>query len=133
MKSDIDFPAVTDVKMAIARSHNDKGESDWHVYVINNKPVKIHNLMIVSKAFEKEGGGGRSTSTLRHYIENLEAGDQSKVERMDPAVFSFYNEFWVSFYIGRSVFDKKFLIAPFAEWEVSEIPELNLSGVVSGS
>ena len=128
MKKDINFPKVTDVEIAVGKSINEKGESDWYVYVINNKPTAINNIMVVSNATEQEDGGGRKTSTLRHLIENLDANTYAKVERIDPAVFSFYNRFWVSFYIGRELFDKKFVIDPFSEWELETIDELEMEG-----
>lgn len=128
MKKDINFPKVTDVKIAVGKTINEKGESDFYVYVINNKPAALNNVMVVSNATEEEDGGGRKTSTLRHLIEGMEAHSFAKVERIDPAVFSFYNQFWVSFYIGRELFDKKFVINPFSEWELEPIPELDMEG-----
>lgn len=131
MKEDIFFPKVTDVKVAIAKEVNEKGESDWYAYVLNNKPAKLENLMVVSSATENEDGSGRETSKLRHFVEELEAGSFAKIERVDPAVFGFYNQFWVSFYIGRQVFDKKFTVEPFQEWEVEEVAELDMQGKVA--
>lgn len=131
MKKDINFPAVTDIKIAIGKTIDEKGESDWYVYLINNKPTALNNVMIVSNASEEQDGGGRKTSTLRHLIEDLEANTFAKVERIDPAVFGFYNQFWVSFYIGRELFDKKFTIEPFLEWEIEEIEELDMQGKVA--
>ncbi|AEV31261.1 hypothetical protein Oweho_0239 [Owenweeksia hongkongensis DSM 17368] len=131
MKKDINFPAVTDVKIAIGKTIDDKGESDWYVYIINNKPIALNTVMIVSNASEEQSGGGRKTSTLRHSIEGLEPNTFAKVERIDPAVFSFYNQFWVSFYIGSELFDKKFTIEPFSEWEIADIEELEMQGKVA--
>lgn len=131
MRKDINMPKVTDVKVAVAKSIDEKGESDWYVYLINNKPTPLNNLMVVSHAVENEDGTGRQTSKLRHFIEDMAAESFAKVERIDPAVFGFYNQFWVSFYIGRELFDKKFTIAPFAEWDVQTIDELDLEGVSS--
>ena len=128
MKSDIEFNQVTDIRIAIAKSTNEKGESDWYAYIVNHKPVEIHNLLIVTQAYENADKGGRKTSTLRHYLENLGPGESRKIERVDPAVFSFHNEFWLSFYIGRTIFDRKFLIKPFNEWEVENLDGLNLPG-----
>ncbi len=125
------MPRVTDVKIAVGKSIDEKGESDWYVYIINNKPADIDNVMVVSNASENEDGSGKKTSTLRHFIEQVSAGSFAKVERIDPAVFGFYNEFWVSFYIGRQVFDKKFRIEPFQEWDLEEIEELEMEGKVS--
>lgn len=33
------MPRVVDVKVAIGKSIDEKGESDFYVYVINNKPI----------------------------------------------------------------------------------------------
>lgn len=131
MKKDINFPTVTDVKIAVGKTIDEKGESDWYVYVINNKPTALNNVMIVSNASEEQDGGGRKTSTLRHLIQDLDASTFAKVERIDPAVFGFYNQFWVSFYIGRELFDKKFTIEPFSEWEIEDIEELGMQGKVA--
>ena len=131
MKKDINFPAVTDVKIAVGKTIDEKGESDWYVYVINNKPTALNNVMIVSNASEEQDGGGRKTSTLRHLIQDLDANTFAKVERIDPAVFGFYNQFWVSFYIGRELFDKKFTIEPFSEWEIEDIEELGMQGKIA--
>lgn len=128
MKKDINIPKVTDVKVAIGKTIDEKGESDWYVYIINNKPVELDNVMVVSNADENEDGTGRKTSTLRHLIEKLPASSSAKIERIDPAVFNFYNTFWVSFYIGREIFDKKFKIQPFQEWELDTVAELGMEG-----
>lgn len=131
MKSDIHFPAVTDVKMAVGKTVNSLGESDWYVYLINNKPVKLSNVMLVSNASEEADGQGRKTSTLRHFIEELDRESHTKVERIDPAIFGFYNSFWVSFYIGKTLFDHKFKLPPFFEWELEAITELDMNGKIA--
>lgn len=128
MKKDINFPAITDVKIAIGKSIDEKGESDWYVYIINNKPTDLNNVMIVSKANESKDGSGRETSTLRHFMEGLVANGYAKIERIDPSVFSFYNEFWLSFYIGKELFDSKFVVEPFAEYDLDDIEELEMKG-----
>lgn len=128
MKKDIDMPKVAGVKICIAKSHNEKGESEWGVYLINNNLIALENVMIVSKGYESKEADARQTSTLRHMIEKIEGQSIAKVESITPDVFSFYNEFWVSYYILNELFDKKFVITPFNEFELEEIPELELSG-----
>ena len=98
------------------------------MYLINNKPVALNTLLVVSEASEHEDGSGRKTSKLRHFIEDLGASQFTRVERIDHAVFKFYNKFWVSFYIGREVFDKQFTIEPFQEWELDDVEELEMEG-----
>jgi hypothetical protein len=129
MKKDIDFPKVAGVKIAIAKNTNELGESDWGVYIINKNLIELENVMIVSKGYEG-GADGRKTSTLRHMIQKLESQSTAKVESIDPAVFSFHNEFWVSYYILNELFDKKFVIAPFQEFAIADIPELDMSGII---
>ena len=130
MKKDIDFPEVAGVKIAIAKSVNELGESDWGVYIINTNLIELENVMIVSKGYEQKADG-RKTSTLRHMIEKLEANSFAKVESIDPSVFSFTNEFWVSYFIINELFDRKFLVQPFSEYELSDIPHLEMKGVLA--
>ena len=130
MKKDIDFPEVAGVKIAIAKSVNELGESEWGVYIINNNLIELENVMIVSKGYEDQADG-RKTSTLRHMIEKLAAGSMAKVESIDPSVFSFNNEFWVSYFIINQMFDKKFLVKPFKEFELTDIAELGMPGVLA--
>ncbi|PIQ46984.1 MAG: hypothetical protein COW03_17700 [Cytophagales bacterium CG12_big_fil_rev_8_21_14_0_65_40_12] len=128
MKKDIDFPEVTGVKIAIAKSTNSMGESEWNVYLINKNLIALDNIMVVSKGVESPNGEGRKTSTLRHAIPKIEEQSFGKIEAISPEVFSFYNEFWVSFFILNQLFDKKFVIEPFNEFEISLIPEIELRG-----
>ncbi|MFT7381505.1 MAG: hypothetical protein ACI9Z3_001393 [Roseivirga sp.] len=128
MKKDIDFPEVTGVKVAIAKSVNSLGESEWNVYLINKNLIALDNIMIVSKGVENSNGDGRRTSTLRHAIPRVEEQSFGKVEAISPEVFSFHNEFWVSFFILNQLFDKKFVVVPFNEFEISLIPEIELNG-----
>lgn len=129
MKKDIDFPEVTGVKIAIAKSTNDQGESEWNAYLINKNLIELDNVFVVSKGHEKENGEGRKTSTLRFNLGRIEAQRSAKIEGLSPEVFSFHNEFWVSYYIVRELFDKKFIIKPFKEFSLEKIQELEMMGI----
>lgn len=128
MKKDIQIPKVTGVKLCIGKSTTHQGESEWHVYLINKNLIELTNVMIVSKGYESTDKNARKTSTLRHMIEKVEAQSVAKVETISPEVFSFFNEFWVSYYIINQLFDKKFIIEPFQEFELDTIEELELKG-----
>ena len=71
MKKDIHMPKVAGVKICIAKSMNAMGESEWHVYLINNNLVELSNVMIVSKGYDTLDKTGKITSTLRHMIEEV--------------------------------------------------------------
>ncbi len=128
MRKDIEMPEVTGVKICVGKSMNNKGESEWHVYLINKNLIELTNVMIVSKGYESQDDSGRKTSTLRHMIKKVEQQSYAKVESISPEVFGFYNEFWVSYYIVNELFDKKFIIEPFNEFDLNEIEELDLQG-----
>ncbi len=128
MIKDIDMPEVTGVKICIGKSINQLGESEWNVYLINKNLIELTNVMIVSKGYEDKTSEGRKTSSLRHMIEKVEQQSFAKVEAVTPEVFSFYNEFWVSYYIVNELFDKKFIIKPFQEFSLEKITELEIEG-----
>lgn len=132
MKKDIDFPEVTGVKFAIAKSTNALGESEWNVYLVNRNLIALENVMVVSKGYENAEGFGRKTSTLRHLIEQVGPQSIAKVEAISPEVFTFHNEYWVSYYILKELFDKKFVFEPFNEFDLETIEELGLKGKVVG-
>ncbi len=128
MKKDIEMPEVTGVKLCIGKSTNNNGESEWHVYLINKNHIELTNVMIVSKGYENKSPDARKTSTLRHMIEKVDEQSMAKIESISPEVFSFYNEFWVSYYILNQLFDKKFVVEPFQEFDLEKIEELDLKG-----
>lgn len=128
MKKDIHIPIVTGVKLCVAKSTTLLGESEWDVYLINKNLIELTNVMIVSKGYESLDKDARKTSTLRNLVGTVAAQSVAKVESVNPEVFSFFNEFWVSYFIINQVFDKKFIIAPFKEFELEEIIEIELPG-----
>lgn len=128
MKKDIQMPKVTGVKLCIGKSTTELGESEWHVYLINKNLIELTNVMIVSKGYESNDKNARLTSTLRHMIEKVDAQNAVKVETISPEVFPFFNEFWVSYYIINELFDKKFIVEPFQEFELETIEEIDLKG-----
>ena len=125
------MPEVVGVKVCIAKGTNALGEGEWHVYLVNKNLIELTNVMVVSKGYESQDKNARKTSTLRHMIEKVEEQSIAKIEAISPEVFSFYNEFWVSYYILNELFDKKFVIAPFQEFDLEYITELDLSGKVA--
>jgi len=128
MKKDIQMPKVTGVKLCIGKSTNELGESEWYVYLINKNLIELTNVMIVSKGYESDDKDARQTSKLRHMIKQVAPQSAAKVEAISPEVFSFYNEFWVSYYIINELFDKKFIVGPFQEFELETIEEIDLEG-----
>ncbi len=131
MLKDLQIEPVEGVKLAIAKTPNEEGETNFYAYIINNKEFALQKVIIMSEAFENEDGSGRKTSKLRHFHDLIPPGKAAKIEAVDPSVFSFYNRFWLSFFINNKMYDKRFLVLPFQEFALTEIEELDLKGVIA--
>ncbi|MGV3540495.1 MAG: hypothetical protein ACO1OQ_11835 [Rufibacter sp.] len=112
MKHDIDFHQVAGVSVAVAREINEMGQPEWNVYLINNNEFYLENVIIASKGYGEQDGQEVKTSVLRHMFEQMAPKSFLLVEPIDPALFKITNEFWVSYYIGRNIYDKRFLFVP---------------------
>ena len=106
MKKDIQIPEVSDIFMAVVKEYNDIYKTDdWNVYIINNKPIDLEMVLIVSHGYDEKD----TTSKMRHKITKLPANSYAKVELIQPELFKLNNEFKVSFFEENSMFDKTFL------------------------
>ena len=132
MKKDIDFEPVEGVAIAIATEQNDLGQEIWNVYLINSNSFPLNNVLVASKGYGHYEGNDIKTSVLRHMFEQVEAKSFVKVEPIDPAIFHIYNEFWVSYYIGTKILDKKFIFVPesIVEANLIDISYINKRGVL---
>ncbi|WP_161889388.1 hypothetical protein [Pontibacter russatus] len=132
MKKDIDFGTVEGIAVAIALSHSETGEPVWNVYLLNNNAFAIENVLVTSKGYGLQGDKEVKTSVLRHMFERVEGKSYVQVEPIDPAIFHINNEYWVSYYVGRQIYDKKFVFVPDAiqEENLIEIGLLQLRGVL---
>ncbi|MEL7146342.1 MAG: hypothetical protein AAFO69_08235 [Bacteroidota bacterium] len=132
MKKDIDFQPVENVLVGVVLSNDNTTEPEWQVYIINRNPKKLDTVMITSKGYGTKEGEEQKTSVLRHSLPFLEAGEYALIETIQPEVFHLNNEYWVSYYIGSQIYDKKFIFVPdtIKEENLSPIKELGLRGVL---
>jgi hypothetical protein len=131
MIKDIKIPEVKNVTLAVAREKG-SAEPAWKVYLINNNSFPIENTLVASKGYGEKDGEQQRTSVLRHYLETVPSNSVVLVEPIDPAVFHLNNEYWVSYYVGGQIFDKRFVFVPDAirEENITLIRELNMEGVL---
>ncbi|WP_210462166.1 hypothetical protein [Rufibacter roseolus] len=132
MKKDIDFHQVEGVAVAIAREVNELGQEEWNVYFINNNDFYLENVLISSKGYGEQDGQEVKTSVLRHMFDQMGLKTALQVEPIDPALFHITNEYWVSYYIGRNIHDKRFLFVPgsISEDHLIHISILEKEGVL---
>jgi len=132
MIRDIQKPEVKNVTIAVAR-HQAIGESDdWKVYLINNNTFAIENVLVASKGYGQKDGEEQKTSVLRHFFDSVEPSSVTLIEPIDPKVFHLNNEYWVSYYINKEVYDKRFVFVPdsICEQNLIFIKELETEGVL---
>ncbi len=132
MKKDIPFLPVEGVKIAVARQMNELHQPEWRVYLINRNRQPITNVFVTSKGYGEKDAVQQKTSTLRHYFAEVQPNSHHLIEPIDPALFHLTNEYWVSYFIGGQVYDKKFLFVPDSITESNVIPiqSLGMEGVL---
>jgi hypothetical protein len=132
MIKDIEIPEVKNVTLAVTRQKAMGGNDEWKVYLINSNNFPIENTLVASKGYGEKNGKKQQTSILRHYIETVPANSGALVEPIDPSLFHLNNEYWVSYYIGSKIFDKRFVFVPDAicEENLTYIKELETEGVL---
>ncbi len=130
MINDIEFPEVKNVTLAIVKEEEE--EAPWKVYLINKNQFPIENTLVSSKGYGEMEGEKQETSILRHFLETIPGNNSALVEPIDPAVFHLNNEYWVSYYVGSAIYDKRFLFVPDAikEENMIFIKELDKEGVL---
>ena len=104
----------------------------WYVYLVNDSDFDIDNVMVVSKAFGTLNGEMKKTSLLRHAFVQVPAVSVVKVEMIENSVLALNNEFMLTYFIGNTLYDKKFIFkANFnTQSEIEEVPILFIDGVI---
>jgi hypothetical protein len=129
-----DFPdnIVEHVAMAVVLISETPELMNWTVYLINLKDVTINNVLISSKGYGEKDGKMVKTSVLRHFLGDLKSNAFVGVEAIDTAVFGLTNEYWLSYYIDGTIYDKKFIFLPesIVDENLIKIPLVNKPGVM---
>lgn len=128
MIKDIDRPKVEDIAIAAVPEPNpETGVDEWYIYLMNMKPVNITDVLVASRGYGTVKGEEVKTSELRHYIEELPANSFVKIEPIMDELFPLNNQYWVSFYIKKKIFDKKYVFLPETV-QRSNLTEIALMG-----
>jgi hypothetical protein len=130
---DIQDPKVEDIALAAVPEKNEKtGEADWYVYLINMKDIGIDNVLVASRGYGEVDEKRVETSQLRHFVEHIPPKSFAKIEPIMEEVFGLNNQYWVSFYIDRFIFDKKyvFLAETIQHRNLTDIPLMGTKGVL---
>lgn len=134
MKKDLPENIVEEISIAVVLEAETPESKLWSVYLLNMKSVSIETVLITSKGYGLRNGEDVKTSTLRHVIPSVAAQTFAKIEAIDEEVFGLNNEYWLSYYIGKEIFDKKFIFLPesIVDSNFIKIPLVNKPGVMVG-
>ncbi|WP_183572870.1 hypothetical protein HDF18_05830 [Mucilaginibacter sp. X5P1] len=132
MIKDLPENVVEDIAIAVALEKESVETKIWYVYLINLKSVPIENVLITSKGYGEKDGEQVKTSTLRHMFPIVESNSFVLIEPIDEATFGLNNEYWLSYYIGKEIYDKKFIFLPesIVELNFIKLPVVNKPGVM---
>lgn len=133
MKKDIIIPEVENVFLAVVQEWSDDFmEKVWYAYLVNDSDFDIDSVMIVSKAFGTIDGEMKKTSLLRHAFVEVPAVSVVKIEMVEKSLLVLNNEFMVTFFIGNTLYDKKFIFKAHSIHEdfSEEVPILFVEGIM---
>lgn len=133
MKKDIKPKEVKGIAVAAIPEMNEESQqNEWKIFIINLKDEPIENVMVSSKGYGMVKDEKIETSQLRHFVGNMEAKSFAIVEPIMEDLFGLSNQYWVSFYVGREIYDKKyiFLAESINEANLTNVPVIDKKGVL---
>jgi hypothetical protein len=132
MLKDIPELQVENIAVAIVKEKNKLGETEWNSYLLNLKDKKIEGVLVSSTGYGEINNEQRRSSTLRHFLDTLEPHTACKIEPIVEDVFALSNEYWVSFFLNDTMYDKKYIFLPdsISESNFVMLPILNKKGVI---
>jgi hypothetical protein len=132
MRNDDLRPVVKGVAVVIIQESNEFSDKDWNVYLLNKNDFPINNILITSKGYGIINNESRKSSTIRQFIDYLDAKSYVKIEPIAEEVFGLSNEYWVSYYVDNVIYDKKFIFLPdsILEKNMTDVPLMKTKGVV---
>lgn len=133
MQKDIHNPKVENIAIAaVPEIKEGMEEAEWNIHLINLEEKELKNVLVSSKGYGELKGEKVQTSELRHFVESLPGHSFVKIEPIMPDLFALNNQYWVSFYIGEQIYDKKyvFLAESIQESNLTFIPLMQTKGVL---
>lgn len=134
MKKDLPENIVENISIAVVLENSGPESKTWKVYLLNLKTDPLETVLVSSKGYGEKDGEQVKTSILRHSLGDIPAQSYAGIELIDEQVFGLTNEYWLSYYIKGTIYDKKFIFVPesIIDTNLIRIPLLNKPGVMIG-
>ncbi|HZH87306.1 MAG TPA: hypothetical protein VFD77_08310 [Brumimicrobium sp.] len=134
MKEELKSPKVENVSVAVVQELGEDNVIVYNVYLINEKNELLENVLVTSKGYATVAKTEEKliTNTLRRSMGNIEPNSVEQIEPIMEDVMGLNNEYWVSFWIGSTMYDKKyiFLSETIKEENFVNVPIINKKGVL---
>ncbi len=134
MREELQGPKVENVAVAVIEELTELNEKIYTVFLANFREDIMEGIIITSKGYGSNAHTGEkvTTSTLRHCIEVLLPGEVAKIEPIMEDVFGLANEYWVSFWIDGTMYDKKFVFLPetIQDKNMKILAKMNAKGIM---
>ena len=69
-------------------------------------------MLVSCSGYGELNGEDVETSLIRYSLGELSGYTAKRIEPISTEVLGLYNQYWVSFYIGKTIYDKKFTFPP---------------------
>ena len=111
MKKKLEGPKVEDVSVAVVQEKGEDNVLVYNVYLINLQEKPLEGVLVSSRGYAtaQESQIEVKTSMLRHFLDIVPPRSFKKIEPIIEDVFGLNNEYWVSFWINKKMYDKKFI------------------------
>lgn len=132
MKKDIPQPKLEGVAIVIAPRQDDPDDQLWDSYLLNQTGQAITNVLVSSRGYGKLDGERMSTTTLRHFFEEVPPNTLIQIEPVQTKLFEITNEYWLSCNLNDHMYDKKYIFVPgsISTDNFTAIPLLNREGIM---
>lgn len=126
MKKDLEIEEVTGVYIAFLPNRD-----HWSVYLINNRKEPIETVIVNASGEGKLEGKEKQTATLRFLLNTIPAESVKPFELLMPDSMNLSHRYWVSYYIGNRIFDKKFVYQPeMYDNDLQDLPVFGSPGIL---
>lgn len=136
MKEKLKGPEIEGVSIAAVYEEGIDNTMVYNVYLINETDDFLEHVMITSKGYvvNEKTAERIETNTLRRHVEIIVPDSVEKIEPIMEEVMGLNNEYWVSFWIEDTLYDKKYIFLPesISEENFIKVPLINKKGVLIG-
>lgn len=132
MLKDIKIESLEGVGVAVVHELNDQMEMVWNVYAINYTQHLLYGVLVSSKGYGEINGEEKTSSALRHFLDEIPALSYVKIEPIQENLFPINNEYWMSYYAENKIYERKYIFEPntIAENNLETVSLLNKPGIL---